>query len=113
MSLYSYSYSYEPDNNSLNQSFLSTTYDQNNSTYINSPKRRNVIYDKETNKYKKTMVSSSDDEQEYNDYKNKVMNIKQIGPRDSRRKGEYEFNYNLTEPNNKFDAFGFIRNIKK
>ena len=28
------------------------------------------------------------------------MNIKQIGPRDSRRKGEYEFNYNLTEPNN-------------
>ena len=31
---------------------------------------------------------------------NKVMNIKQIGPRDSRRKGEYEFNYNLTEPNN-------------
>ena len=74
MSLYSYSYSYEPDINSSSQSLLSTTYGPNSSIYVNSPKKRNVYFDKETNQYK--MISSSDDEQEYNDYMNKIVNIK-------------------------------------
>ena len=75
-SFYSYSYSYEPDSNMSNASFLSTTYGPNSSIYMNSPKRRNVIFDKETNKYKKTMPNSSDDEKEYEDYMRKVSNIK-------------------------------------
>ena len=75
-SFYSYSYSYDPDSNMSNASFLSTTYGPNSSTYMNSPKRRNVIFDKEINKYKKTMPNSSDDEKEYEDYMRKVNNIK-------------------------------------
>ena len=43
VTLYSYSYSYEPKNTGPDQSFLSTIYGPNNSIYINSPKRRNII----------------------------------------------------------------------
>ena len=77
-SFYSYSYTYDPDNVSpnTNTSLLSTTYGFNDSTYMNSPKKRNVIFDKELNKYKKTMGNSSDDENEYEDYMRKVNTIK-------------------------------------
>jgi hypothetical protein len=77
-SFYSYSYTYDPDNMgpNTNTSLLSTTYGFNDSTYMNSPKKRNVIFDKELNKYKKTMVNSSDDENEYEDYMRKVNTIK-------------------------------------
>ena len=71
VSLYSYSYSYEPDTSQTNISFLSSDYDKNNPIYINSPKRVKTIYDRELNKYK-TVVSSSDDEKEYEDYMSKV-----------------------------------------
>ena len=51
-SFFSYSYSYEIDNTSLNQSLLSTNYSPNNSIYINSPKKKMLIFDRESNKYK-------------------------------------------------------------
>ena len=69
--IYSYSYSYEPNNNGPSQSFLSTDYFD-----INSPKRSNVIFDKRTNKYIKSMPNSSDDEEEYSNYMEKVKNLK-------------------------------------
>ena len=75
-SLFSYSYSYDIDNGSPNKSFISEYNQSNNSLYMNSPKKSNVYYDKETNKYKKTMANSSDDEQEYNDYMSKVINLR-------------------------------------
>ena len=75
-SLFSYSYSYDIDNGSPNKSFISEYNQSNNSLYMNSPKKSNVYYDKETNKYKKTMANSSDDEQEYNDYMAKVINLR-------------------------------------
>ena len=75
-SLFSYSYSYDIDNSSPNRSFISEYNGVNNPLYMNSPKKRNVYYDKETNKYKKTMANSSDDEQEYNDYMTKVINLR-------------------------------------
>ena len=75
-SIYSYSYSYEPDTSGPNQSFLSTAYGPNSSIYIHSPKRNNIIFDKETNKYMKVMPNSSDDEEEIDDYMIKVNNLK-------------------------------------
>ena len=80
VSLYSYSYSYDPDTSQTNISFLSNDYDKNNPLYINSPKRVKTIYDREQNKYK-TMVSSSDDEKEYDDYMSKIRVLKDtFGP---------------------------------
>ena len=74
VSLYSYTYSYDPDNSGPNQSFLSTTAELNSLTNMNSPKKGNIYFDKEENKYK-TMVNSSDEEQE-NEYMNKINNIR-------------------------------------
>ena len=59
-SIYSYSYSYEPDTSGPNKSFLS--YLQNTSTNMNTPKK-NVIFDKETNRYIQSRSNSSDEEE--------------------------------------------------
>jgi len=63
-SIYSYSYSYEPDTSGPNKSFLSM------SNAPNSPSKSSVVYDKESNKYVKTMANSSDDEE--NEYMRRV-----------------------------------------
>ena len=76
ISLHSYSYSYETDNTGPNKSFLSMSSFPNESTMMNSPKRNKIYFDKEANKYKKTSMASSDDEQEYNDYMDKVNKIR-------------------------------------
>ena len=76
VTLYSYSYSYEPDNSGPNMSTLATSYGLGNSLYVNSPKRKKVYFDREVNRYKKTMPNSSDDEQDYDEYMNKVINIR-------------------------------------
>ena len=74
LSMYSYSYSYDTDNVGPNNSFISTSNKPNNSLYVNSPKKNNVFFDKETNKYK--TMASSDEENEYDDYMKKVINVK-------------------------------------
>jgi Ca2+-binding EF-hand superfamily protein len=75
VSLYSYSYSYETDNTGPNKNFLTMSSFPNESTLVNSPKKNTIYFDREANKYKKTMASS-DDEKEYNDYMAKVNNIR-------------------------------------
>ena len=97
-SFYSYSYTYDPDymGPNTNTSLLSTTLGFNDSTYVNSPKKRNVIFDKESNKYKKTMVNSSDEENEYEDYMRKVNTIKSALGQNNQ---SYINNSNIINPN--------------
>ena len=110
VSLYSYSYSYEPDSSLPNSSFLSNSFGLNNSMFMNNPKKRNVYFDKEVNKYKKTRANSSDDEKEYEDYMTKVRNIQDtFGNRNMVTSKNYNNNplnnmiYNDEEANNNYN----------
>ena len=111
-SKYSYSYSYEPKNTGPDQSFLSTIYGPNNSIYINSPKRRNIIYDKETNRYKTTNPNSSDDEEEYNDYMRKVNTIRNNYDSKNNRNSQNNMIYNDEMSNNNAPYNNYKRNNK-
>ena len=75
INLYSYTYTYESEINNGNayniNNPIRTMNDYNNKGYMNSPLGKNTpYYNKDTNKYGKTMANSSDDEKENDNYIN-------------------------------------------
>ena len=71
INLYSYTYTYEPEVNN-NETFNPIrSINDNNKGYINSPYGKNSpYYNKDTNKFGKTMANSSDEEKEYDNSSN-------------------------------------------
>ena len=71
INLYSYTYTYEPEVNN-NETFNPIrSINDNNKGYINSPYGKNSpYYNKDTNKFGKTMANSSDEEKDYDNSSN-------------------------------------------
>ena len=81
INLYSYTYTYEPEsnngvNNNINGINPIRSFNDNNKGYFNSPSgKKSPYYNKDTNKFGKTMANSSDEENEnYNRDKNNYNN---------------------------------------
>ena len=87
INLYSYTYTYEPEVNNGNNDIIYPLNKLNYSGYTNSPMGKNSpYYNKDTNKFGRTMANSSDDEKEYgrskkNFYDN-INNNNQLSPND-------------------------------
>ena len=106
INLYSYTYTYEPEVNN-NETFNPIrSINDNNKGYINSPYGKNSpYYNKDTNKFGKTMANSSDEEKEYDNSSN------------NRNKNNYNNNsppknmiYNDEMRNNNFNNHRSIEN---